>query len=183
MGSIVNKFLYNGGLILIWGWVMLLFSFMQYLTRTLFFTTRIRIIMEYAILLLPVLGIILTIMYARNYWAQCRSEKGISILITWLAAMGSMMLINLIQFRVLHQINFEFQHPLFMVITGMAILITGRILHINSIMIGGIVFGILAYLSSFYQLKFQLLIESMGWFMALVIPGHILQFKMINTKV
>jgi branched-subunit amino acid ABC-type transport system permease component len=85
-----------------------------------------------------------------------------------------LVLINLIQFNVLHKINFELQHPLFMVIMAFATVITGGILRYKLVTIGGIIFGLIALLSSYVTLPYQLLLESFAWLIAFVIPGHYL---------
>jgi branched-subunit amino acid ABC-type transport system permease component len=85
-----------------------------------------------------------------------------------------MILINLIQFNVMHKIVFDMQHALFMVVTAFAIVITGGILRYKMITAGGILFAAMAYLSSYFTLNEQLLVESIAWFIAFVIPGHVL---------
>jgi hypothetical protein len=88
-----------------------------------------------------------------------------------------MVLTNLILYNVTHEVNFTLQHPLFMVLTAFAILVTGVILRVKLIILGGIVFGILAYFASFLNLHDQLFLDGIGWFVALAIPGHIMYFK------
>ncbi len=83
----------------------------------------------------------------------------------------------MIQFNVLHQINFELQHPIFMVIIAFAITVTGGILRHRLIIIGGILFAALAYTASYFNLQEQLLIESFAWVIAFIIPDHILYAK------
>jgi len=87
---------------------------------------------------------------------------------------GSFVLINLIQYNVLHQINFELQHPLFMVMMAFSIVVTGGILQYKALIIGGIIFGLIALISSCFKLSYQLLSESCAWLIAFVIPGHYL---------
>jgi hypothetical protein len=99
---------------------------------------------------------------------------GISLRWIWFSLIISLVLINLIQFNVLHKINFELQHPLFMVVIAFAIVATGGILRYRLIIAGGIVFGLLAYLCSYLTLPQQMLIEAIAWAIAFVIPGHIL---------
>jgi branched-subunit amino acid ABC-type transport system permease component len=88
-----------------------------------------------------------------------------------------MVLINLIQFNVLNKIYFELQHPIFMVIIAFAIVVTGGILRYKMIIIGGIVYGLLAYISSYVELPAQLLIDAIAWMIAITFPGHLLYAK------
>jgi len=93
-----------------------------------------------------------------------------------------MVLVNLIQRNVMHQINFELQHPLFMVLTAFAITITGVILRYRLLIVGGTVFGLLALAASYLELPEQLLVESLAWLIAFIIPGHLLHVKKIKQS-
>jgi hypothetical protein len=64
-----------------------------------------------------------------------------------------------------------------MICTAVAITVTGSILRYKSIITGGIIFGALAYLGSYFNLHEQLLIESLAWLFAFIIPGHMLYAK------
>ena len=70
--------------------------------------------------------------------------------------------------------NLELQHPIFMMFIAFATVITGGILRYNLIIIGGILFGILAYACSFFRLPEQMLFEAVAWLVAFIIPGHFL---------
>ncbi len=64
-----------------------------------------------------------------------------------------------------------------MVMIAFALTATGGILRYKLVIIGGIIFGGLALLASFFSLQEQLLIEAIGWMVAFIIPGHILYAK------
>ena len=64
-----------------------------------------------------------------------------------------------------------------MVLIAFATVVTGGILRYRLIIIGGIVFGLLAYISSHLPLQQQLLAEAIGWLIAFIIPGHVLYSK------
>jgi branched-subunit amino acid ABC-type transport system permease component len=87
------------------------------------------------------------------------------------------MLINLIQFNILDKIIFELQHPVFMVFIAFATVITGGILRYRMMIVGGIVFGLLAYGCSYLPIIDQLLVEAIAWLIAFIIPGHLLYAK------
>ena len=91
-----------------------------------------------------------------------------------------MVLINLIQFNVLHKIHYELQHPVFMVIFAFAIVVTGGILRYKLILLGGIIFGLLALVASYMSLPTQLLIDALAWMIAFTIPGHYMYVKRKN---
>ena len=76
---------------------------------------------------------------------------GISLRYVWGSVLFCMVLINLILFNLLHKAIFELQHPIFMVIFAFATIVTGSILRNKLIILGGIVFGLLAYFSFFFS--------------------------------
>jgi branched-subunit amino acid ABC-type transport system permease component len=61
-----------------------------------------------------------------------------------------------------------------MVLMAFAVTITGGILRYRLIIIGGVVFGILALVASYLNLKEQLLVESAAWTISFIIPGHLI---------
>jgi len=83
-------------------------------------------------------------------------------------------MVNLMQMNVLHKVIFEFQHVFFMLLTAIAIMMTGHLIQNQKIFYGGIVFAFLAFAASYLKLEDQLLLEAIGWMMGFVIPGHIL---------
>jgi hypothetical protein len=113
-------------------------------------------------------------------WSQRKKVQtyiGISLRYVWISMFVCFALINLIQFNVQHKINFELQHTLYMVIIAFATVVTGGILRYNLVTIGGIIFGLIALISSYFTLPYQLLLESGAWLIAFIIPGHILYAK------
>jgi uncharacterized membrane protein len=56
----------------------------------------------------------------------------------------------------------------------MATTISGAILKQKMLVLGGIIFAICALLSSYLDLKDQLVLEAVGWFVAFVIPGYLM---------
>jgi len=123
-------------------------------------------------ILLGAVALIITIFYLLR---QTRPVAKVEIYLryVWASLFVSLVLINLIQFNVLHQINFELQHPIFMVVIAFAIVLSGGILHYPFLLAGGIIFGILAYVASLLSLTDQLLMEAIGWLVAFILPGHI----------
>lgn len=99
---------------------------------------------------------------------------GVSLRYVWISLFVCMVLVNLIQFNVQHSINFELQHPIFMVLMAFAVTVTGGVLRYRLIIIGGVIFGILALVASYMKLQDQLLVESVAWIISFIVPGHIL---------
>jgi hypothetical protein len=118
-------------------------------------------------------------------WTQRKKTKtyiGISLRWVWISVIFCMILINLIQGNILHEINFGLQHPIFMVVFAYAVIVTGVILWYRLMIIMGIVFGILAWVSSFFELHVQLLFEATAWLCSFIIPGVILLARKLSGE-
>lgn len=178
MIEVSHKKMKNDGILFIlWGWISFINIMMEYLLKKIVHTHQISQIKSFITITLPILGLLYTIFYIYRQSRKVTTYIGISLRYVWGSLLVSMILINLIQFNVMHKIIFELQHPIFMVLIAFAITVTGGILRYKLIMAGGIAFGILAYVSSCLPLHQQLLVESISWLIAFIIPGHILYSK------
>lgn len=178
MIEVSHKRIRNDGILFIlWGWISLITYLLGYLTDQIIHTYQMTVIKRWLTVLLPVIGIIYTVVYLYRRSRQTVTYISISLRYVWVSLFFGMVLINLIQFNVLHKIIFELQHPIFMVLIAIAIVVTGGILRYKMIIAGGIIFGLLAFASSYLPLNQQLLLEAIAWVIAFIIPGHILYAK------
>lgn len=170
-----HKFRKDGILFIVWGWIMFTnHFFLNFLSRAIDTNLQLMSIVRALRIILPLAGILFSVYYIVQNRKKVQTFIGISLRYVWVSLFFCMVLVNLIQFNVLHSINFELQHPIFMALISFATIVTGGILRYKLIFWGGIAFGILAYIASNYELHVQLLIESIAWVIAFVIPGHIL---------
>jgi len=167
----------DGILFLVWGYAASLPPLIRYFKEILFLPNRVMYLLKFADLVLPFLALAFTIFYIFNEKKKVTTYIGASLRYVWISLLGCMVLTNLILNNVTHEVNFTLQHPLFMVLTAFAILVTGVILRYKLIILGGVVFGILAYCASLLLLQDQMLLDGIGWFLALAIPGHIMYFN------
>lgn len=168
----------DGILFIVWGWIAFInFFFLNYLTSILMPSYQMMQVVHVLRVIMPVLGLVYTLYYLIQQRKKVQTFIGISLRYVWISLFGSMVLVNLVQFNVLHGINFELQHPIFMVFIAFAITVTGGILRHGPITAGGILFAILGLTASYFPLQEQLLIESIAWLLAFVVPGHILYFR------
>jgi len=176
MIQISQKNIRNDGILFIlWGWILFINDFfLEYLTSVCITTYQTMQIVRPLRLILPVLGLAYTLYYILKQRKKVQTYIGISIRYIWFSLFISMVMINLILFNINHSINFELQHPIFMVLIAFAITATGGILRYKMIIAGGIIFGILAVIASHFQLQEQLLAEAIAWGISFIIPGHIL---------
>lgn len=178
MLKVSQKKLKNDGILLIvWGWVLFINYAAMFLPWKVVLTVQLTNLLKYATSGLALAGVIYTVYYIYKQRKKVQTYIGIALWYVWGSVLFCMVLINLILFNGLHKAIFELQHPIFMVIFAFATIVTGSILRNKLIILGGIVFGLLAYFSSFLALPEQLLLEAIAWLIALVIPGHLLYAK------
>jgi len=169
-----NKLKQDGILFIVWGWVLFIVSTTGYIERGLALTFGIKKVLNVLGVALPLIALIFSIYYLIKESKKVQTYIGISLRYVWISLFVCMVLVNLIQFNVLHSINFELQHPIFMVLMAFAVTVTGGILRYRLIIIGGVIFGILALTASYLKLQEQLLVESVAWIISFIVPGHIL---------
>ncbi len=167
----------DGILILIWGYAMAIMYFINYIGDIFFLPVKFHKAFGLVGPLLPLVALLFSIYYVFNQRKKVKTYIGVSVRYIWIALVLSLVLINLIQFNVMHNINFMLQHPIFMVVIAFATVVTGIILRYGLLITGGLIFAILAYVSSYFALRDQLLFESIAWFVAFIIPGHIMFSK------
>ena len=172
-----------GILFIVWGWLLVFTTLAGYIKRRMVYSFLVEEILNLLKIILPVI----VVAFTGYYLFEKRKDKGgkptrIALYSLWISMVGCMILVNLIQYRVMHQINFELQHPLFMVLMAFTIVMTGVILRYPFVFVGGVIFGVMALTASSLELPEQLLLESLAWFVAFVVPGHLLNAKKIPTK-
>lgn len=172
-----KKIRHDGILFIVWGWIGFFTYMSEFLISTNIHTLPMKQFVKYAGIILAIGGFVFTAFYLYRQRKRVTTYIGISLRYVWISLVVCMVLINLIQFNVTHRIFFELQHPIFMVLIAFATVVTGGILRYRLIIIGGIVFGLLAYISSHLPLQQQLLAEAIGWLIAFIIPGHVLYSK------
>jgi hypothetical protein len=175
MIQVSHKKMKNDGILFIlWGWISFITYLSEYLLGSIVHTYQMSIIKGFITTALAILGLIFTIVYIYRQSRKATTYIGISLRYVWASLFIGLVLINLIQFNVLHKIIFELQHPIFMVLIAFSIVVTGGILRYKMIIAGGIVFGLLAFICSYLSLHEQLLVDAIAWLIAFIIPGHIL---------
>ena len=167
----------DGILLLVWGYAASLPALVKFFKEIFFLPNRIMYLLKFVDPVLPLLALAFTIYYILKERKKVTTYIGTSLRYVWISLFLCMVLTNLILHNVTQEVNFSLQHPLFMVLTAFAIVVTGVILRYKLIIIGGVIFGILAYFASFMTLHDQLLLDGIGWFVALAIPGHFMYFK------
>ena len=178
MIEVSHKKMKNDGILfIVWGWIGFLTYMSEFLLNMITHTQRMSQFVKYAGFAMAIAGFVFTAVYIYRQRNKVTTYIGISLRYVWVSLLVCLVLINLIQFNVLHKIIFELQHPIFMVFIAFAIVVTGGILRYRLIIMGGIIFGLLAFLSSYLTMWHQLLAEALAWFIAFIIPGYALYSK------
>ena len=164
----------DGVLLILWGWIMTLHYLVIYILGKTNPSYQVNRTFKYLVIGFVLFRFAFTLYYILKQRKKVQTYIGVSLRYVWVSMFLSMVLVNLIQNNVLHEINFELQHPIFMIIIAFATVVTGGILRYKLIIIGGIIFALLGFVSSYLALSDQILLEAIAWFIAFVIPGHIL---------
>lgn len=177
-----NNFKNDGILFIVWGWTLLYSSLSEFIKRDVLLLHRTQNLISVLGVILGVLAIIFSIYYIVKQRRKIQTYIGVSLRYVWFSLVVSLVLLNVILANVLHTVNFELQHPVFMVLFAFAITVTGGILRYRMIIAGGILFAVLALSASWLDLKYQLLLEAFAWLVAFIVPGHILYSKRKAVK-
>lgn len=167
----------DGILFILWGWLWFIGRLTDYYFWVSLHTNLMKQTKNIAGTVLFLSVLIFTIVYIYRKRKQVTTYIGISLRYIWISLIVGMSLISMILFNVLKKANFELQHPIFMVMIAFAVVATGGILRYKLLIVGGVVFAALAYISSFFAIEQQLLIEAVAWLFAFIIPGHWLYYK------
>ena len=169
-----RKIRYDGILFIVWGWLMAFHYTLLYIMKNMVITYNFQRILKISVNLLPLVGILFSAYYIYTQRKKVQTYIGISLRYIWISLIMCLSVTNMIIFNVIHEVNFELQHPIFMIFIAFATVITGGIIRFKLIIIGGIGFGLLAFASSYFELSTQILLEAAAWVIAFIIPGHIL---------
>jgi len=121
MIEISKKKLYNDGILfIIWGWTMFNVNILGFIERKVVLTFQIQRILSLFGNIIGIFALGFSIYYILKHRKKVQTYIGISLRYIWFSMFVCMVLINLIQFNVLHKIHFELQYPIFMVIIAFA---------------------------------------------------------------
>ncbi|MDD5186286.1 MAG: hypothetical protein PHS84_13585 [Paludibacter sp.] len=178
MIQVSQKRLKNDGILFIlWGWYMFYTRMMSFVLQKIVYTHQIKTAIDYFGIAFTVFTLGFSIYYLIKQHSKVKTYIGISLRYVWISLLVCFSITNMIINNVNHSVNFELQHPVFMVFIALAIVITGGIIRYKPVVFGGIIFGLLALGCSYLKLNEQFLLEAIAWLVAFVIPGHILFSK------
>ena len=166
-----NQVSENGFLFIIWGWVILICCVVQFLSDQFFHYPQAYYIWfsTYAVIIFQIIYLVRKkkTSIAKTYTEEIND-------FVWIAfAIGAILMVFIC-------IRFEAEQlvlPLILVFYGLATFLSGSILKFTPLMIGGISCWILAFVSTFIALEYQLILIATAVIAAWLIPGYLLQIK------
>ena len=166
-----NRFVENGLMYILWGWVILICSLIQFISLYFFNSEK-----GYYIWYLSWGLLIFQILYLRKN-IKNRTEKTYTSEIgeyVWIVFVVCLFLLifTLIKLDAIHAIN-----PAILVMYGMATILFGSIFKFKPLIIGGICCWLLSILAVFVLNDFQSLLIAPAVIIAWLIPGYLLQKK------
>jgi len=161
-------------LVVLWGWVQFLSFFRYFLVRAVSLSFATCKTLEYLTNGLSLLVLLFTLYYLWMHRSWFKKPEVKTLATVWISLLLSMVFTNLMMQNVLHHIVFELQHAFFMLLTALAILVTGSLVQNRWMFAGGVLFALLAFGASYFELKNQMLLEAIGWLVGFVIPGHLM---------
>jgi hypothetical protein len=178
MIQVSQKKLKNDGILfIVWGWVIFYNYISWYVINDMVTSYQIYKGFEYFAKGLVLFAFAFSIYYIFRKSRKVTTYIGISLRYVWISLIVCLSLVNMIIFNVIHGFNAALQHPIFMVFMAFAIVVTGGILRYKLIILGGVIFGLLAYICTYLSIENQMLIEALAWLIAFIIPGHYLYAK------
>jgi hypothetical protein len=171
-----NRFNETGFLYLLWGWVVLVCCIIQFIAAYFFNYED-----AYRIWYVTWLAVIYQIFFLRKKRrsATVRTYTDEINKFVWITFFICEMLLVfiLLQFK-----KYEVINPVVLVLYGMPIFLSGIILKFKPLIIGGICCWVVAAISPFININFQLLLTACSIISGWIIPGYLLKSKFRNEK-
>ncbi|MDQ2720805.1 MAG: hypothetical protein M3Z26_13750 [Bacteroidota bacterium] len=165
-----NRFSESGTLYLLWGWLILICCIVQFISLHFFDTDASYIWFSTWLLLIYQFFFLRKRIKARNVRTYTEEINGF----VWVTFFICLILVNYVavQFR-----RYELIAPMLLILYGMPTFLSGIILKFKPLIVGGICCWLLALISPFINVNYQLLLSSAAVISAWIIPGYLLKQK------
>lgn len=167
----------DGLLIFIWGWIIVLSTFMNFFPEVKLISKALTKTMHLSQIIIGVAGILYTVYHIYRTRKRVKTYIGITARYTWIGIIIVFNLIIIMIKQTTGEINFELNHPIQMTLIGLALFITGGLYREKLLLIGGVIYWIAAYFSKDYALHIQHIFECGAAFLGFVIPGAWLYYQ------
>jgi hypothetical protein len=164
-----NNFSERGLLYLIWGWVILFCCITSFVGAHIFHNDKV-----YFVWLIVYLVIIFQILYIRRTRRSQKSKTYTGEINAFVWIVFTICLILVIYIcNMFHR--YEIINPMLLVLYGMPTFLSGIILKFKPLVIGAVVCWVLAAISPFINMDFQVLLIAIAVVAAWIIPGYLLK--------
>jgi len=168
-----SKFRDNGFFYLLWGWLVLAASLLQYgliqFSSTPYHWVGWPVIMTIGGTASGIYG------YRLGKKSTVRTFIDTSMIYLWIGFTISLLL--LIVVAVVNQISFQLVNPIIIVLYGLGTFVSGGILKFKPLIIGGLISWIIAFVSFSMQADVQLLLLAASIIVAYLVPGYLLKYR------
>jgi uncharacterized membrane protein len=167
-----NQFSENGHLYLLWGWVVFICSVAQFVLLKIVHFEK-----HYIVWMACWLAVIYQFVYLRkkNKRVKVRTYADNIIGYVWITFFILMVLIVFLLSQTGDNENYKFIGPTFLALYGMPTFLSGILLRLRPLVIGGIGCWVLSALTPFIDYGYQLLLPAAAMIIAWIIPGYILR--------
>ncbi len=136
-----KKLISDGILFIIWGWLLCIGNLTSFIEQKAVILYPLNRILDYSGITLGIIVLAYSIYYLVTQNKKGNTYIDISLRYIWISMFCCLLLINLIQFNVINEINFELQHPIFMVVVAFTTVTAGGILRYIMLTFGGVFLG------------------------------------------
>ncbi len=171
-----DKFNENGHLYLLWGWVILICSVFHFVAWHFSLFPRPQVVW-----MLTWLAAI----YQTIYLIKKKKERRVKtytddiLANVWTVFIVCMFLMVFVMVK---KEAYDKAYPMLLVLYGMPTFLSGKILKVKALSVGGVCCWILAIAATFITLKYQLLLIGLAVISAWIIPGYTMQSKFKNQQ-
>jgi hypothetical protein len=167
-----NQFSENGHLYLVWGWVVLVCSVVEFILIRYFEYPH-----HYLVWMLTWLAVIYQFfyLYKNRKKEKVKTYTGEIVSYVWIAFVVLLLITLLISSAQPGNSNFKLISPFILALYGMPTFLSGKILRFPPLVLGGIGCWILAIIAVYISYDFQILFFGLSVIIAWIIPGFLLR--------
>ena len=169
-----NQFTESGHLYLLWGWLILVCSIIEFILMKV-----VQYKYHYMIWMVTWIAVIYQIfyIYKREKKRRVRTYTDDILAFVWIVFVIMMVLVMILSGRMLGNESFKIINPVFLALYGMPTFLSGVILRFKPLRIGGICCWILSILSTYVDPDYRILFVALAVTIAWIIPGYSLRAR------
>ncbi len=174
-----NQFSENGHLYLVWGWVVLICSILEFILIRFLDHPQ-----HYLVWMLTWLVLIYQFiyLYKNRKKEKVKTYTGEIVSYVWIVFAILLLITMIISSSQNGQYNFRLISPFILALYGMPTFLSGKILRFPPLVFGGIGCWILALIAIYVPNEFQILFFGLAVIIAWIIPGYLLRKRYLTEN-